>query len=179
MQMPEERLTETKAAIEGLVAMRNELVHHLIERFEVWTDEGCIYAVRHLEDCYDRIDRHYEELVGWAKTMDEARSMMASFAQTPEFHNLLVNGIAPDGRFEWRDTGIVRALRHSVEALAMDGWTPLNKAKALIAEKSPDQTPMKYGCRTWPQVLSESRLFDLQYQASEDGRKSAWFRLRR
>lgn len=31
---------------------------------------------------------------------------------------------------------------------------------------------------TWPQVLSESRLFDLQYRAGDDGRKAAWFRER-
>lgn len=178
MPMPEENWSRTKAAIEDLVNMRNDLVHHLIERFDLWTEEGCINAARHLQDCYGEIDRHYEELASWAKGMDEARSLAASFAQTPEFRNMLVNGIAPDGSFEWQDSGIVRALRHSVKALAVGGWTSLAKAQALIAATSPEQTPEKYGCRTWPQVLSESRLFDLEYRRDEGGRKAAWFRLR-
>jgi len=38
MEMAEERRAEVKAAIDDLVLMRNELVHHLIERFDVWTD---------------------------------------------------------------------------------------------------------------------------------------------
>lgn len=178
MSMPEERWSMTKAAIEDLVNMRNDLVHHLIERFDLWTEEGCVNAALHLQDCYEEIDRHYEELVGWAKSMDDANAMVASFAQTPDFHNFLFNGIAPDGSFEWQDAGIVRALRHSVNALGVGGWASLNRAQALIAETSPEQTPEKYGCRTWLQVLSESRLFDLEYRPDENGRNTAWFRLR-
>ncbi|WP_431273480.1 OST-HTH/LOTUS domain-containing protein [Variovorax ureilyticus] len=179
MSMPEERWAATKAAIEDLVEMRNEFVHHLIERFDLWSEQGCMDAMRHLETCYERVDQHYEELVSWAKGMDNARAMMASFAQTPEFHDMLLNGIAPDGSFEWQDSGIVRALRHSAKMLAVGEWTSLSKAKTLIDETSPEQTPTKYGCRTWPQVLNESRLFDLEYRPDENGQKTAWFRLRK
>jgi hypothetical protein len=34
MTMAPERLAEVRAGVEELVAMRNELVHHFIERFE-------------------------------------------------------------------------------------------------------------------------------------------------
>ena len=179
MAMPEERWSKTKAAIENLVEMRNEFVHHLIERFDLWSVTGCTEAAEHLRACYERIDQHYEELVGWAKTMMDARQAMASFAQTPEFHDMLFNGIAPDGSFAWRDTGIVRALRHSLKSLAVDGWARLAEAQGFIAESSPDQTPAKYGCRTWPEVLNESRLFDIEYRVSEDGARAAWFRTRK
>lgn len=179
MSMPEERWNVTKAAIEDLVSMRNDLVHHLIERFDLWTEQGCIEAACHLRECYDRIDRHYEELVGWARTMDEARSRMASFAQTREFRDMLVNGIDADGSFAWSHTGIVSALREAAGTLAVEGWTVLGQAKDWIAAAHPDQTPEKYSCRTWPQVLSESRQFDLLYRTGDDGRRIAWFRPRR
>ncbi len=62
LQMDDARLAGVRAAIEELVRMRNELVHHFIERFAIWTNEGCAAALEHLLACYSRIDRHYMEL---------------------------------------------------------------------------------------------------------------------
>lgn len=178
MEMTPEVRSKTKAAVEELVDLRNQLVHHLIERFDVWTEEGCVDAVRHLQDSYDRIDRHVLELTEWAKSMEEARGLAAQFTQSPTFLDMLINGIAPDGTFEWPNTGIVRAIREASKQLASGGWTRLDQARAWIQETHPEQKPEKYGCRTWPQVLSESRQFDLQYLAENNGRKVAWFRAR-
>lgn len=127
MAMAPERLAEVRAQIEELVVMRNELVHHFIERFDLWSDPGCEAALRHLEHCYQRIDHHHNELVGWVKTMDQARAHMAAFAQTDAFNDMVVNGIAPDGSFDWPHTGIVRVLREASEALSEDGWTRLDR----------------------------------------------------
>ncbi|KPF61719.1 hypothetical protein D621_00290 [beta proteobacterium AAP51] len=178
MSMAPDRWAQTKEAVEDLVAMRNDLVHHLIDRFDVWSDEGCVAAVRHLEDSYSRIDRHYFELVEWATNMEKAREAAASFAQSQAFRDLVVNGIAPDGSFEWSNTGIVRALRQAVVANADAGWARLDEVRSWLSTHEPEQTPETYGCRSWPQVVSESRLFDLQYRTSVEGRKEAWIRER-
>lgn len=177
--MEPERLARTRAALEELVAMRNELVHHFIERFDLCSDDGCAAAVRHLEGCCERIDLRHGELVAWAQGMDKARALMASFAQTEVFHDVVVNGFARDGSFEWSGSGIVQVLREASRSLSEDGWTRLDQALARIASSHPEQTPAKYGCRTWQQVLGESRLFDLEYRTADDGRKVAWFRERR
>lgn len=178
MTMAPERLAEVRAGVEELVAMRNELVHHFIERFDLWSDQGCETALRHLEDCYQRIDRHHSELVGWTKSMDEARAHMSAFAQTDAFHDMVVNGIAPDGTFDWSHAGIVRVLREASGALSEGGWAQIDRAREWIAKNHPDQTPSKYGCRTWPQVLSESKLFELVYRVEDDGKRVGWFRER-
>jgi len=104
--------------------------------------------------------------------------MAAQFTQSPAFLDLLLNGVAPDGTFAWADTDIVRGLRDAARVLAADDWTRLDRARAWIAETRLEQTPEKYACRTWPQVLSESRLFDLQYRPGEEGHRVAWFRER-
>jgi len=82
------------------------------------SDPGCDAALRCLEHCCQRIDHHHNERVGWVKTMDEARAHMAAFAQTDAFNDMVVNGIAPDGRFDWPHRGIVRVLREASEALS-------------------------------------------------------------
>lgn len=176
--MEAERLAEVRSAVEELVKLRNDLVHHLIEQFDLWTEDGCSAAIAHLTAAYARIDKHFDELRTWAKGMEEARAMAAQVMQTETFHELLVNGIASDGSFDWPATGIVSVLREATKGLAEDGWTSLESAKAWIQEHHPEQTPEKYGCRTWPQVLTESKLFDLTYRFAEDGRKREWFRFR-
>ena len=158
--------------------MRNELVHHLIERFDLWTSDGCAAAIGHLGGCYERIDRQHRDLADWAKHISEARAMMASFAQTDVFYDMVVSGIAPDGSFEMPATGTVSVLRQAASRLSEQGWARLDQAVAWIESEEPGQIPGKYGCRTRPQVLAESRLFDLEYRVGEDRRKVAWFRER-
>lgn len=177
LSMTRETWTSAKAAIEELVAMRNDMVHHLIEQFDLWTEEGCAAAVCHLQQCYERIDRRYGELLEWARGMAAVREEAGAFLQTEAFRALLVDGIEPDASFQWPNTGIVRALREAAENLSTDGWARLDEARLYLAEKHPEQTPVKYHCRTWPQVLSESRQFDLTYRVA-DGLRVAWFRPR-
>lgn len=176
--MPEERRAETKAAVDELVAMRNDLVHHLVERFDLGSNEGCHLASDHLIQCYDRVDRHFAELRQWAEDMDSARAMSASFVNGDVFQDLVVNGIAPDGSFDWPFTGIVQVLREGLGRAGSDGWASLDEVRAWISQAHTEQTPQKYGCRSWPQVLSESGLFELHYRVGNDGAKRAWFRER-
>jgi hypothetical protein len=178
MQMTAERRAEVKAAIEDLVRFRNDLVHHLIEQHNVWTDEGCAAAIEHLQASYDRIDGHFHQLAEWAEHMRSAMLHAASLEQSQVFQDLVLNGIAPDGVVDWPNAGIVRALRDALRTNAVDGWLRLEEARVWIAQHDPEQLPQKYGCRTWPQVLSESRCFQLEYRSGDAG-KVAWFRATR
>lgn len=177
MVMDEARLAGVEATIEELVRTRNDLVHHFIERFDLWTEEGCRAALEHLHSTYSRVDEHYAELRQWAEGMDKARALHASFAQTPAFSDWVVDGIAPDGAVDWQLAGIVRALREAVDENSVDGWLPLETARTWIEQHHPEQNPERYSCKTWPQVVNESRAFLLEYRL-EGGRKVAWVRAR-
>jgi hypothetical protein len=58
----------------------------------------------------------------------------------------------------------------------VDGWARLDAVQTWISKHHSEQTPEKYGCGRWPQVLSESRLFQLVYRDDEFGRRVAWYR---
>lgn len=179
MAMPPEDWAQTKAAVKELVSARNELVHHFLSRFDLWEEQGCMDAMAHLQELYMRIDAHYQALRAWIVGMENARQAAASFMQSEVFRDLLVNGINPDGSFEWRDTGIVLALREEVRALAGEDWVAFDIVKARMLERHADQTPQKYHCSSWPQVLNESGEFELAYRRDSDtAPKQAWVRLR-
>lgn len=170
ISMTEERRAQTKAAVDELVALRNDLVHHLIERFDLWSDSGCEAATAHLTWSYDRIDRHCLELRDWAQGIDNARALSASFAHSETFRGFMVHGIAPDGSFDWPFTGIVSVLREGLQKFGVNGWASLDAVRTWVAEHHPEQSPEKYGCRSWPQAVHESRLFSLEYRADEAGK---------
>ena len=175
MSMSAEDYARTEADLKELVLLRNNLVHHFIDQHDLWSLDGCRGANDALLAAYSRIDEHFEQLRGWAEHMDQARRLTAEFVQSDACHDLVANGIAPDGTVDWPAAGIVRVLREAAGELAVDGWTPVAAAGRWITERYPEQLPGKYGCSSWRQVVHESRLFELRYR-DVDGRRAAWYR---
>ncbi|MBO9642332.1 MAG: OST-HTH/LOTUS domain-containing protein [Pseudacidovorax sp.] len=163
--MSAERHAAITAELNELKDLRNELVHHLLERFDLGLLDRCEAAVAYLDDSRATIDRHYQTLRTWAEQMDKARALAASFMSSDAFKDMFIDGIAPDGQVNWPTSGIVSSLREAEQALAPPGrqarWIELNAAIAWITKQHPDQTPIRYGCSSWRQVLHESREFEV------------------
>lgn len=167
------------SALKELVDLRNELVHHFLQRFNIWEPQACRAADAYLDASYETIDGHYLTLRGWAQVMHEAHEAMASFMKTAAFEDLLVNGIAPDGSVDWPASGAVRCLREAETRFATEGWTLLNTATMWIRAQHPDQHPQRYGCGSWRQVIHESRLFEIRRTLNtEQGCGEVWYRSR-
>lgn len=164
--MNAERLEAIKAELKELVNLRNELVHHLLERFDLGRLDRCEGVVTYLDASRTTIDRHYQTLRTWAKQMDHAQALTGSFMDTDAFKDLLIDGIAPDGEVHWPISGIVDSLREAEQALAPSlgngQWVELSAATAWIAKQHRGQTPKRYGCSSWRQVLHESRQFEVK-----------------
>ena len=124
LRMSAEDFDRTQNDLKELVLLRNNLVHHFIDQHDLWSQDGCRGAQESLVAAYSRIDEHFEQLRGWAEHMDQARRLAAEFAQSDAFHDLVVNGIAPDDSVDWPVAGIVSALREAAGELAVEGWTP-------------------------------------------------------
>lgn len=179
ISMSPEVHAETVQQLRELVNLRNELVHHLIERFDVWTLAGCRDAVSHLDAAYLKIDAHYASLANWAKSMQEAHALTASFFASRAWEDFYLHGIAPEGAVDWPRATVVTLLQEAAAGKARDGWTNLADAIAFIGNWQPDQTPKRYGCSSWRQVLHESNLFDVRRDKAMDAAPGAtWYRCR-
>lgn len=165
----------TENELKELVVLRNGLVHHFIDQHDLGSLDGCRNGQDALVATYGRIDKHFVRLREWAKDMEQCRRLVAEFIQSDEFRDLDVNGILPDGTVDWPAAGIVRALREAADALAVDGWAPVEQAGRWISERHPEQLPAKYGCNSWRQVVHQSLVFKLQYFYL-DGQRTAFYR---
>ena len=175
--MSPECYAQTKAGLVELVNLRNDLVHHLIERFDISDEDGCHAASLHLDSCYERIDGYLQLLKTWTAGAVKAQSLMSSFVQSKAFEDAFVDGINSDGSVCWSRSSIVECLRLAETACQVEGWTPLDVAIRLISKHHRDQTPSKYGCRTWRQVLKQSAQFEVRsVSGSKYEAGQAWYR---
>lgn len=167
----------TTSALKELVDLRNELVHHFLQRFNIWERQGCIDADAYLDASFETIDGHYLTLRAWAQALELGRTEMAAFMRTEAFRDFIVNGIAPDGSVDWLASGAVRCLREAESRFMADGWTLLNTATAWIRAEHHDQQPQRYGCGSWRHVIHESRQFEIRRTLDkEQGRGEVWYR---
>jgi hypothetical protein len=167
IELPPERRQQLMQDLADLVKMRNELVHHFIERFDVFTIDGCLVADNYLQGCYETIEGHFLTLRAWVEGMNRARKAAAEFMQSPEFLDFFMNVDVPDVTgVDWPGSRIVKLLKGEEEVGAVEGWTLLNTAIASIREKEPEQTPKKYGCSSWREVIHKSQLFEIRKDKS-------------
>lgn len=174
-----EKAAQIQAGLAELVALRNDLVHHLCERFDLSSDTGRIAMAHHLESCHTRIEGHYRLLRAWGDRVAKCQAIASSFIQSREFEDAVVHGIHPDGTVYWPGISIVECLREAEVARQVDGWTSLDAAVLFIAKEDRDQVPSRYGCKTWRQVLERSDQFDIRrVPGIEGGGRQVWYRSR-
>lgn len=179
LQMDDEHYRGTLASLDELVSLRNELVHHFLTCFPLTALDSCAAAEAYLEDSLAAIDGHWQILKAWARGVDEARTAMETFINSPTFEKVLLHGIMPDGSIDWPASGAARCLREAETRFAEDGWTQLNTATAWIRQQYPEQPPQRYGCSSWRQVLHVSRQFDTRKtHDTATGHGVVWYRSR-
>ena len=172
MQMEPESYQRAVSAMEELVELRNDMVHHFLQKFNLWTLTGCSASDAYLEQSYDLIDRHMVQLGEWARALDEARKITASLMASDEYQRFLQAELPTPPALN-RNAPIVQRLCEAESNLAADGWVLLNDAIAFIHGVDRDEYPSKYNCKTWRQVLQRSRAFELEKKALP-GRSGLW-----
>jgi hypothetical protein len=170
--MSDDDYRQLSVNLKELVTLRNTLVHHFIDAHDLRTEEGCKSAQAALDADLARIKLHYTDLRAWAERMSAVSAQIAELMNSPLIRDFIVTG-----KITWPQTEIVAALREALTELAADGWAPIADAVDWIAKHHPDETPAQYGCRGWPQLLHESRLFQIEYREA-DGQRVGWFRER-
>lgn len=162
-------LEDLQSSMREMVLLRNEWVHHLVERFDLASLDGCAQAQGNLQRGYEQAERFRRELQGFANDMVAARENMAAFLVGPQGQGLLFRGKVPV-----ESTPLLHALHDAVRGAdpANDGNVLLSVVLEKLQALYPDEKPQNYGYASWPQVIHESRCFGM-VRCDAEGRKVA------
>lgn len=161
-----------------LVQLRNTLVHHFWDSFDLIGIPGCVAAAQYLDDAYQKISIYGKAVADLLKGMAEARRQLGEYLGSSEAENLIDYGIPPDGKISWTATPIVHALNAALVLQGQDGWTSLADAVAMIRTRDKELTPKRYGMRSWRHLLHETKLFEVQKRV-DAGEVRVWYRSRK
>ena len=169
LPMSTERLQSLQSSMREMVLLRNEWVHHLVERFNLTSPEGCAHALANLQAGYERAERFRLELRGLAKVRVEASELMASFFSSPHGRALLF-----DGKVPLDATPLLNALRDAVRGSApvgeLAGAVLFSEVLEKLRSLHPDEHPQNYGYVSWQQVVHESGEFGM-VRCDSEGRR--------
>ena len=178
VSLPAEDFDSFKTQLDELVLMRNALVHHFLQRFNVFNEEGCEAALAHLDSCATSIEHHVTTMKGWLSHKKEAHQYQAALFSHPKVQALFEREFAPEPP---EDLGpehpLVVLLRQAEGVVAKDGWTLMSDAIEYIAMVAPGETPKKHKVRTWQQVFRRSRGFEIKKDIALDSFDvTVWYR---
>lgn len=97
IEFSEENFRRIEQSLATLVALRNDLVHHFLDKYDIKSESGCLAADVYLDDCFKLIDSTHEEMMQWARHSADTRAAMASFINSAEFEGLFVHGTQQSG----------------------------------------------------------------------------------
>lgn len=169
--LPRQAFDDLQSSMREMVLMRNEWVHHLVERFDLWSLDGCRQALDSLQAGYEKAERFRLQLHGVAQCMAEASQHMVTFSASPQGKAVLFGSKIP-----LESTPLLNALRdavhHAASAGDVDGTVPLSEVLQKLQSTHPDVKPQDYGYASWPQVIHESHLYRI-VRRDADGHKIA------
>lgn len=167
-----------KEGLARMIAMRNELVHHLLEQFDLSGEDGCATACDHLDACHDEVVRQLGALRAWAKGITELATTVSSVLES-RLSKMILEDMGNTRSTALHVSGAIRILKEAEVKCSKDGWTLLDAAVKHLAIMNKDESPRRYGCRNWRQVLARSESFEVRSDAGgDDGRGRTWYRSR-
>ena len=161
-ELPPEQLTQTRNRLKGFKNLRNRIVHHLLEDYDLAIDEKCNQAILLLDEGLEAARCCYEELLQWTHTMLKAKNRLEAFIQGLHFGALL-HSIMPDGTADWANSTAVHLLKSQENVSSAGEMTRLDLAITKIRICHPDQRPQIYGCKSWRQLIARSGQFDIKH----------------
>lgn len=166
--LPADAHEKFKHRTESFVDMRNELVHHFLQRFDLTSDGGYQAAMAHLDRCLQSVDAELLELEGLAKDMQQMISLQTQILSQMDIMEIFAREF-PEGSPD--DFGpeheLIRWLKQAECMAREDGWTSLAVAASYIHAQSPDLRLKDHKVAKWSKVLDRSRVFEKQVEFAE------------
>lgn len=175
IECDEDYYQSQKEALAQLVSERNDLIHHLLPRFNMNSAESCEVISQELEEQAEKIRLEIKNLQSIAKALHKGREELGDYLQSEEGKKELELSFLRQSRLVFMLGDI--AIQMSRE----DGWALISLAGNLIKEHAPDeleQMKEKYGYGSLKKLIQASEFFDVHEETTPKGGARILYRLK-
>ncbi|MES2686248.1 MAG: hypothetical protein V4706_05455 [Pseudomonadota bacterium] len=99
IQLAPEKAALIEADLQSLVTLRNSLVHHFIQQFDIFSVPGCQVALNYLEESYRTVETALNQLREWEYHMRQIRKTLSEFLQSQQFSDFMNLDESNDAEF--------------------------------------------------------------------------------
>ena len=164
-----------KETLAQMVSERNDLVHHLLPRFDTTSEESCEALGKELDTQSENIRLEIKRLQATAEALNDGRKQLADFLQSKEGQKELKLSFLRQSRLVLMLGDIATQMSRE------DGWTLLNIAGQLVKEHAPEeleQMKEMHGYNSLKKLIQASEIFDIYDEATKKGGTRVLYRLK-
>lgn len=164
-----------KEALSLIVSNRNELIHHLLPRFNPDSIESCLELDQFLDKQREKLIPEIDFLRNMIDNLRECKKQFAEFLMSDEGEKWF--------KLSWlRGSRLVLLLGEiAAQAARPDGWTQLDTAVQLIRQHAPEEMAAfknRYGHKTLKSLILATELFDINEEPTKKGGIRLIYRLK-
>lgn len=159
-------LNAKKTALAQIVFDRNELIHHLLPKFDAKSVESCIQTGKQLDEQKEKVLSEINELI----------QQLDSFKTGMKFFSEFLNSDEGKRQFElsWlRQSRLALLLGEIASQNARtDGWFSLSAASHIIRREAPEEVDLlkvRYGHKSLKALILATEMFDLYEEPTAKG----------
>ena len=164
-----------KEALAQLVSERNDLIHHLLPRFDMKSVESCETLGKELDVQSESIRLEIKNLQATAKALNDGRKEMADYLKSEEGRKELELSFI-------RQSRLVLILGDiATQMTREDGWVLISNAGHLIKDHAPEeleQMKKMHGYSSLKKLIQASEIFDVQEEITPKGGTRILYRLK-
>ena len=164
-----------KEALAQLVSERNDLIHHLLPRFDMKSVKSCETLGKELDVQSESIRLEIKSLQAMANALNDGRKEIADFLQSKK------------GKKEFelsflRQSRLVLMLGDiATQMTREDGWVLISNAGHLIKDHAPEeleQMKKMHGYSSLKKLIQASEVFDIHEEVTPKGGARILYRLK-
>lgn len=164
-----------KQSLASIVDDRNDLIHHLLPKFNPDSIASCMEIDQYLDQQREKLLPEFELLKTMVENLQEGMKILAAFLKSEEGKEFFVSSLP-------RKSPVVRLLDDiAAQKARPDGWVSLSTAGQVIKQHAPDEISAlheKYGHKTLKGLVLATELFDLCEESTDRGGIRVLYRLK-
>ncbi|PKG93145.1 OST-HTH/LOTUS domain-containing protein [Paraglaciecola sp. MB-3u-78] len=175
IKFDEDYYQSQKATLAQLVSDRNDLIHHLLPRFNINSAKSCEALGQELDEQAEKIRLEIKNVQSVAKALHKGREELGDYLQSEKGRKELELSFL-------RQSHLVLMLGDIATQISReDGWALISSAGHLIKEHAPEELEKmkeKHGYSSLKKLIQASKIFDIHEEATPKGGARILYRLK-